>query len=192
MTREIEGLTRLIEGQPAEIEVGGRVSSNPARTRALDAIAEARTSQQEHEGRLAALEAERDANAAALARVAALAPGLATLQRKAEVQRDQVAMFDARLRDSLADEAQGRGSVDSVRVLETATPPIGAVGAPKAVRLIAALLFGGIVGFAAGMLSHFANPTVLTAKMLERRLRAPVLAEIEWRRRNRGAPHFTG
>lgn len=188
LDREIEGLRRIVLEQPAEIEIGGRIAVNPARSRAEVDLADVVAGLSELEARRAHLVAEREANAAALARAASVYSELAALEQAAAIQLAQVARFEASLRDSLAEDAGGGGSPGSVRVLERATPPIIPVDPPKSVRLIVALMFGGIVGLAAGALSYLARPTVLTPRMLEQRLGAPALAELPWRRPRRGAP----
>jgi uncharacterized protein involved in exopolysaccharide biosynthesis len=187
LAREIEGLREIIASTPAEIETGGRIAVNPARSRAETNLADTIVSLRELEARRAHLVAERNENAAALVRAAEIIPELSALQRVAEAQREQVAGFDTSLRDSLAEEAQGRSPLGSVRILERADAPITPVGAPKSVRLIIALLVGAVMGLAAGVLSYLARPTVLTARMMEQRLGAPALAEIAWRRKGRAA-----
>ena len=190
--REIEELSKIIERQPTEIETGGRMGVNPARQRDEIALSDANVELSELEARRAHLLRESEANAEALARVAAISSELTTLQRAVELQRNEVAQYDARLRDSLSQETQGRNSLGSVRILERAEPPITPIGAPKLVRLIVAILFGGVIGLAAGVLSYLVRPTILTPHMLERRLGAPALAEIQWLRRGRGALRKAG
>lgn len=187
LSRQIEGARQIVQNEPAETESGGRIAANPVRMRAEMDLAEARIERRELEARHAHLVSERDANALALAQAASVSSELARLQRMADLQREEAAQYDARLRDSIAEETQGASSLGSVRILERATPPSTPVGAPKSVRLIIAVLFGGIVGLLVGALSYFSRPTILTPDMLERRLRAPVLAEIGWRRTGRSA-----
>jgi len=182
LTREIEALQRSVVGAPEEIEVGGRIGANPALARAEAELSSLRAQLGELDARLAHLRGELARNDAALASAAAVMPELAALQRAADLQGGKLAEFDARLRDVAAEEADGGTPLGSVRVLEPASPPVAPVGAPKKIRLLVALILGGAVGFAAGMLAHFARPTLLTAGMLERRLGAPVLAEIGVRR----------
>lgn len=187
LEREIEGLREVLKSAPAEIETGGRTGTNPARQRSEIALADATVELRELEARRAHLLREREVNAVALARAASVSSELAAMQRAVNLQLNEVARFDARLRDSLSEETQGRNSLGSVRILERASPPAIPIGAPISVRLIAALLFGGVIGLAAGVLSYLARPTILTPRMLEQRLEAPVLAEISWRRRGRSA-----
>jgi len=190
LTREIDALQRSVADEPAEIEVGGRIATNPIRARAEGEVFALRAQFGEVEARLAHLGAELARNAAALSEAAAVLPDLTALQRAADLQAGQLAEFDARLRDVTAEAAQGGTPLGSVRVLERATPPIDPVGAPKSVRLLVSLILGGALGFAAGMAAHFSRPTILTAGMFERRLGAPVLAEITRRSTRARAPRY--
>lgn len=186
LEREIEGLRQVMAREPAEVETGGRIASNPARLRAEANLVDTNAALREYEARRDHLVRERDANAMALARAAQLSSELTGLQRVAELQNAQAAQLDARLRESVAEESQGREAFGSVRILERASAPMFPVGPPRSIRLMVALLVGGIVGLAVGVLSYLARPTVLTARMLETRLGAPALAEIPWRRPGRG------
>lgn len=185
--REIEGLRQVAASQPAEVEVGGRIALNEARIRAEVEQTNVAAALREMEARRDHLIAEREANAAELAQAAAVYSELSALKQAAEIQLSQVAKFEARLSDSTADEASGGDSLGSVRILERAAPPAIPIDPPKSVRLIVAVLFGGIVGLAAAALSYLSRPTVLTPRMLEQSLGAPTLAEIDWRRPRRGA-----
>jgi uncharacterized protein involved in exopolysaccharide biosynthesis len=193
LSREIEALQRAIDAEPEEIETGGRIAANPRRAQAASTLAEVEGRIAELERRLSHLREELERNRAALAAAAALDPQLERLQSAARNQRDRIAEFDARLRDSEAEELRGFTPDGSVRVLERAVPPLNDIGTPKTVRLAAALVFGAIMGLGAGLAGHFLKPTAVTAGMLERRLGgAPVLAEIGRRPARRAAADYVG
>lgn len=187
---EIVALREAIAREPAEVEVGGRTAVNPLYDRVQNTFHEARIALDEVVARLVEVDSAIAAGEARLADVAARSEQVALLQRIAVQQEDAIAVLSQRLREVSALETLDPGDGGNVRVLEKAEPTVEPVGVPKKIRLVLAILFGGAVGAITGFAAYFMRPTILSASMLERRLGAPALGEIEFSRMRSSTPHL--
>lgn len=192
LERQIEALEGTIEAQPEEIEVGGRIGAHRVRQQAETDLFEVRGRLQELRAQRAHLVADLEANERALEHAASLMPQLTMLQQSAEIQRTEIAQLTTDLRFAMAEAGEAAAQRGSVRILERAQPPIRPIGASNKIRLLMALVLGGIVGLGVGVLGYLSRPTILSADMLARRIGAPVLAEVGRQRVKRSSPHYVG
>lgn len=118
---------------------------------------------------------------ARLADLTALAPRWSALQRARRLAEDGVMDYATRESQSRARSELARQSVENIRVLEPARPPVR--GSSLALPVAAlAFLFAGFTALMTGLAWAVTRPGLPTARSLERTLGVPVIASVRERR----------
>lgn len=178
LDEEMVALRQELEKQPERVFVRERVMANPAYQGVDASLTDTRVAIEEQEARMAEIQAQIDAGDARLREFAQVADQLDLMKRQLAQQQQQVAQFDARVRESEVFDSLDREGQTNVRIIEPALPPLAPIGLPKKLILVIALVFGGLVGVAAAVLSYLARPTLISARVAAYRLGVPMLAEI--------------
>jgi uncharacterized protein involved in exopolysaccharide biosynthesis len=175
---EAEALRAEIATQPEQVFVGSTQSANPAYRQLEGELMQVRVELKEHEAQTKEIEEQIRQGDARLREFAEVTDQVSLMEQQLDRQQAQVTSLDARVREAEVFDSLDREGQTSVRIIEPATVPFAPVGFPKTLRLMIALVFGGIVGAGAGVLSYLARPTLLSGVIAAQRLRLPVLAEI--------------
>lgn len=175
---EMAALRVELAGEPERVFVRERVMSNPAYRDIEASLTEARVAIEEQDARMAEVQAQIDVGDARLREFAQVADQVELMRRQLAQQQQQVAELDARVRESEIYDSLDREGQTNVRIIEPAMAPLAPIGLPKKLILMIALVFGGLVGVAAAVLSYLARPTLISARVAAYRLGAPMLAEI--------------
>ena len=175
---EAEALRAEITSQPDQVFVARSLSANPVYRQLESELIELRVELTDQEARSTEIEAQIRLGDARLREFAQVTDQVSLMEQQLARQQAQVTSLDARVREGEIFDSLDRELQTSVRIIEPASVSFAPVGFPKTMRLLIALVFGGIVGAGSGVLSYLARPTLLSGAVAARRLRLPVLAEV--------------
>lgn len=183
-SRVIQELDKRIEQAEAYLESragpGGvvRRGPNPLYQQIQASIATLQSEVQALRGQEKELKSQIEAFEVRQRRLVQLAPNLAELERSRAVAEQSVRAFAEREVEERARTELTQRSVNNIRLLEKATPPIKGSSLKLPVAVLA-LLFAGFTALVAGLIRAMTRSGFATPGSVERTLGLPVLATVQ-------------
>ncbi len=177
LDKRIEQAEAYLESRPGP---GGvvRRGPNPLYQQIEASIARLESEVQALRGQEAELKSQISGFEVRQRRLVELEPNLAELERSREVAEQSVRAFAEREVEERARTELSQRSVNNIRLLESATPPIKGESL-KMPAAVLALLFAGFTALMAGLMRALTRSGFATPGAVERTLGVPVLATVQ-------------